>query len=94
MVAIVLGGLLPAAIHAATGMYMVPVFAFFGGWATTLILYRVASLRGQTSIATMLLAGIVLGALAGAATGGLVYLAAVSFTHLDVYKGQRDALAG
>lgn len=75
VVAIVLGGLLPAAIHAATGMYMVPLFAFFGGWATTLILYRVASLRGQTSIATMLLAGIVLGALAGAATGVLVYLA-------------------
>lgn len=75
VVAIVLGGLLPAAIHAATGMYLVPLFAFFGGWATTLILYRVASLRGQTSIATMLLAGIVLGALAGAATGVLVYLA-------------------
>ncbi|NTT86170.1 FecCD family ABC transporter permease [Tabrizicola fusiformis] len=75
VVAIVLGGLMPAAIHAATGMYLVPLFAFFGGWATTLILYRVASLRGQTSIATMLLAGIVLGALAGAATGVLVYLA-------------------
>ena len=75
VVAIVLGGLLPAALHAATGMYLVPLFAFAGGWATTLILYRVASLRGQTSIATMLLAGIVLGALAGAATGVLVYLA-------------------
>lgn len=75
VVAIVLGGLMPASVQAVTGIYMVPLFAFFGGWATTLILYRVASLRGHTSIATMLLAGIVLGALAGAATGILIYLA-------------------
>lgn len=75
VIAIVLGGLMPIAVQAATGIYMVPLFAFLGGWATTLILYRVASLRGQTSIATMLLAGIVLGALAGAATGILIYLA-------------------
>lgn len=75
VIAIVLGGLMPAALRAATGIYIVPLFAFFGGWATTLLLYRVASLRGQTSISTMLLAGIVLGALAGAATGILIYLA-------------------
>ena len=75
VIAIVLGGVMPAAIRAVTGMYMVSLFAFFGGWATTLVLYRVASLRGHTSIATMLLAGIVLGALAGAATGILIYLA-------------------
>ena len=73
--AIVLGGLLPAAIRAATGPYVVPLAAFAGGWAAVLILARIASLRGQTSIATLLLAGIVLGALAGAVTGILIFLA-------------------
>ena len=54
---------------------MVVFFAFLGGWATTLILYSVATRRGQTSVATMLLAGIALGALAGAISGILVYKA-------------------
>ncbi|MCR4267971.1 iron ABC transporter permease [Nitratireductor sp. ZSWI3] len=57
------------------GIYALPFAAFFGGLATTLILYRVATRRGQTSIATMLLAGIALGAMAGAFSGVLVYLA-------------------
>ena len=73
--AIVLGGLLPPAIAAATGIYTVPVAAFLGGWAATMVLYRVSTRAGQTSVATMLLAGIALGALAGAATGLLVYVA-------------------
>ncbi|KPP83545.1 MAG: iron complex transport system permease protein [Rhodobacteraceae bacterium HLUCCO07] len=73
--AIVLGGFLPASAAALFGYYLVPVAAFFGGWATTLILYRVSTRRGRTSVATMLLAGIALGALAGAVQGILVYMA-------------------
>jgi len=75
VVAIVLGGLLPAGLAAATGIYTVPMAAFLGGWATTLLLYRVSTRAGRTSVATMLLAGIALGALAGALTGILVYIA-------------------
>lgn len=75
VLAIVLGGLLPASLAAIVGIHLVPVAAFLGGWASTLLLYRVASRGGQTSVATMLLAGIALGALAGALTGMLVYLA-------------------
>lgn len=75
VLAIVLGGLLPAGIAALVGMHLVPVAAFLGGWAATLILYRAATSGGQTSVATMLLAGIALGALAGAVTGIMVYLA-------------------
>lgn len=75
VLAIVLGGLLPASVAAIVGIHLVPVAAFLGGWASTLLLYRVASRGGQTSVATMLLAGIALGALAGALTGMLVYLA-------------------
>lgn len=75
IVAIVLGGFLPFALQDALGFYLVPTAAFLGGWASTLILYRVATRRGRTSVATMLLAGIALGALAGAASGLLVYKA-------------------
>ncbi|MBB4208456.1 FecCD family ABC transporter permease [Roseinatronobacter bogoriensis] len=75
VLAIVLGAFLPPAILAVAGMHLVPLAAFFGGWATTLILYRVSTRAGRTSVATMLLAGIALGALSGALTGILVYIA-------------------
>ncbi|QBY01479.1 iron ABC transporter permease [Rhodophyticola sp. CCM32] len=73
--AIVLGGALPAGLIDLLGYYTVPVAAFLGGWITTLVLYRVSTSRGRTSVAVMLLAGIALGALAGALSGILVYIA-------------------
>lgn len=73
--AIVLGGLLPAAFLTLVGPYLVPVAAFFGGWLTTILLYGIATRGGRTSVATMLLAGIALGALTGALTGLIVYYA-------------------
>ncbi len=75
VLAIVLGGLLPAGLQALVGSWIVPLAAFLGGLCATLALYRVATSGGRTEVATMLLAGIALGALAGAATGVLVYLA-------------------
>lgn len=75
VLAIVLGGLLPLGLASQVGTHLVPFAAFLGGWASTLILYRIATRGGQTSVATMLLAGIALGAMAGALTGILVYLA-------------------
>ncbi len=75
VVAIVLGGSAPIWLQAALGYYMVPLAAFFGGWTTTLLLYKVATRNGRTSVATMLLAGIALAALTGALTGILVYYA-------------------
>ena len=73
--AIVLGGLLPPALQGLVGIYTVPLAAFLGGWASVLLLYTVATRGGRTSVATMLLAGIALGALAGAISGLLVYAA-------------------
>jgi len=55
--------------------FLLPVAAFFGALATTAALYRIATWQGRTSIAIMLLAGLALGALAGAGTGLLVFLA-------------------
>lgn len=75
VLAIVLGGLLPPAVAAWTGHHLVPLAAFLGGWIATLILARAAMAGGRTSVATLLLAGIALGALAGAATGVLTFLA-------------------
>lgn len=72
---IVLGGLLPAGLAAASGGYLLPVAAFLGSWGATMLLYRLATRRGQTSIATLLLAGIALGAMAMALTGLLIFLA-------------------
>lgn len=71
--AIVLGGTLSFAAGFAN--WLVPLAAFTGAWITTILLYRVATRRGRTSVATMLLAGIALTALAMALTGILVYMA-------------------
>ncbi|WP_128292177.1 FecCD family ABC transporter permease [Afifella aestuarii] len=75
IIIIVLGSGALAPVIAPLGIYALPFAAFFGGLLTTWILYQVATRRGQTSIATMLLAGIALGALAGAVSGILVFLA-------------------
>lgn len=72
---IVLGGGVLAPVVHIFGIFSLPIAAFIGGLATTVLLYKVATRHGQTSIATMLLAGIALGSLALAATGILIYMA-------------------
>lgn len=70
---IVLGSTTLAPIAAVLGIYAVPLAAFAGGAGTTFLLYRVSTRYGATSVATMLLAGIALGAMAGAFSGVLVF---------------------
>jgi len=72
---IVLSGSILAPVTHVFGIFSLPIAAFIGGLVTTILLYRVATRHGQTSIATMLLAGIALGSLALAATGVLIYMA-------------------
>lgn len=72
---IVLGGTALAPFTTLMGPMALPLAAFVGGLITTLILYQVATRQGRTSVATMLLAGIALSALAMALTGVLIYLA-------------------
>ncbi|RVA07493.1 iron ABC transporter, partial [Mesorhizobium sp. M7A.F.Ca.US.002.01.1.1] len=72
---IVLGATILAPVTALLGTLALPLAAFCGGLATTLMLYQVATRRGQTSVATMLLAGIALAALAMALTGILIFMA-------------------
>ncbi len=72
---IVMGDMLFAPLIKLLGTYALPIAAFIGGLATTTLLYGIATRRGQTAIATLLLSGIALGAVAGAVTGLLVYAA-------------------
>lgn len=72
---IVLGGTALAPITAALGIYALPIAAFLGGLAVAALLYRISTREGRTSIATMLLAGIAIAAMALAFTGLLIYLA-------------------
>ncbi len=71
--AIVLGGVLPLGLTGLLGPALLPVFAFVGAWASMFLLYRVATRAGRTSVATMLLAGIALAALAGALSGLMIF---------------------
>ena len=54
---------------------LLPLAAIAGALVTTTVLYRLATRHGRTSIATLLLAGIAIGALANAGIGFLVFLA-------------------
>lgn len=74
IVAIVLGNSLLSPLEALFGSYLLPVFAFLGSLITTVTLYAIATNQGQTSVATMLLAGIALAAVLGAGAGLLTYM--------------------
>lgn len=56
------------------GLYGLAVAAFAGGLLTCLLIFRFARRHGSFSVTCMLLAGIAINALAGAATGFLTYL--------------------
>ncbi len=55
--------------------HLLPVFAFVGSLLTTVILYKIASRSGRTSVALFLLAGLAIAALANAGVGLLVFVA-------------------
>lgn len=75
VVTIVLGNALLGPLFSTLGPYALPLAAFLGALGATLLLYRLATQNQQTSIATMLLAGIALAALANAVTGVLIFIA-------------------
>ena len=58
---------------ALVGLSLVSVGAFIGGFTATLLVYRLATSGVGTSVTTMLLAGIAIGALAGALNSLLSY---------------------
>ena len=72
---IVLGGTALAPLTALFGSFALPLAAFCGGLAATMVLYHISTRHGRTSVATMLLAGIALAAMAMAFTGILIFVA-------------------
>ncbi|WP_420220343.1 FecCD family ABC transporter permease [Metapseudomonas resinovorans] len=73
--AAIVGGTALGGLPDAFAPYLLSVCAFAGGLGVTLLVYRLGRRDGQTSVATMLLAGIALTALAGAVIGLFTYLA-------------------
>ena len=71
----IVGGAAFGGLPEAFAPYLLSAFAFVGGLLVTALVYRLGRRDGQTNVATMLLAGIALTALAGAAIGLFTYLA-------------------
>ncbi|MCL6268846.1 iron ABC transporter permease [Sansalvadorimonas sp. 2012CJ34-2] len=73
-VGIILVGMLPVAFVLTLQIYTVPFLAFLGGFGATLLVYKIGTTSHGSSVATMLLAGIAIGALSGAGMGILTYI--------------------
>lgn len=73
--AIVLGGSVFGAAAGLLGLWLLPVAAFAGGLGATLLMTRLGTVGGVTGVATLLLAGVAVNALAGALTGVLIFMA-------------------
>ena len=62
-------------LQSSLGLSLVSIGAFVGGALTVLLVYRIATSQGRTSVATMLLSGIAVTALAGGLTSLLEFFA-------------------
>jgi iron complex transport system permease protein len=71
---IVLGGGITVSVGADWRPFVLPAAAFAGALVATLVVYRFATRGGRTSVSTMLLAGIGIGALANAGIGVFIFL--------------------
>ncbi len=71
-----LGAVIVLAVGLATrSMFYIPLFAFLGAFLALFTVYALATRRGVTPIATLLLAGIALNALIGAMTSFVITVA-------------------
>jgi len=83
----------------ALGVWGLPIAAFVGGLLAVAVVWRFAQTKGQSSTATLLLTGIALNAIAGAAIGLLMYcsdeeqLRGITFWQMGAISGASWALA-
>lgn len=63
-----------AALPRLAGPYLLPVAAFLGALTATLLIFRLASEAGRVAVATLLLVGVAVNALAMTGIGFLTYL--------------------
>lgn len=71
---IVLGEALFAGLPAPLRPYLLPLAAFAGSGAVIALLFALARRAGEASVATIILAGVAINAIAGAVIGCLVYI--------------------
>jgi iron complex transport system permease protein len=71
----IVGGSMLGGFSPAWSPYVLSLCAFLGGLLVTALVYQLGRREGQTQVATMLLAGVALTALAGAGVGLFTYLA-------------------
>ncbi|MFK0313864.1 FecCD family ABC transporter permease [Pseudomonas sp. NPDC090233] len=71
----IVGGSWFGGMPEAYAPYLLSLCAFVGGLGVTALVYRLGRRDGQTNVATMLLAGVAMTALGGAAVGLFSYLA-------------------
>lgn len=72
--AIVLGGEVAGALPHALRPWLLPVAAFVGAGVVIAFVFGLARRQGETSIATLILAGVAINAVAGAAIGAMVFI--------------------
>ncbi len=78
------GGALGAVVAIAAGlsvrsMFYIPIFSFIGSFAALFFVYSIATRRGRTPVATLLLAGVAVSALVGAFTSLVISMAWVKW---------------
>jgi iron complex transport system permease protein len=74
-IVVIIGDVVSFSLPAGFQLFAFPAAAFAGALATTLIIYRLAAIGGQTAVATLLLAGIAINALAQSFSGFLTFYA-------------------
>lgn len=89
----VMGSSISSVLTNAVGPFLLPFFAFLGGLAATLTVYKLSNIFGKTSVNTMLLAGIAVNAIANGGTGFFSYVArdpqarSITFWNLGTLSG-------
>lgn len=74
VIVIVLGETLFAGIPDGFRPYLLPIAASIGAGIVTMLVFAISRHGGTTSVATLILAGVAVNSIAGAAIGALVYL--------------------
>lgn len=89
----VMGKTITGAYAETIGPYLLPLFAFLGGFLSTIVVYKLSNVFGKTNVNTMILAGIAMNALANGGTGFFSYIArdpqarSITFWNLGTLTG-------
>jgi iron complex transport system permease protein len=89
----VMGKTLTGSFFESIGPFLLPLFAFLGGFLATIVVYKLSNVFGKTNVNTMVLAGVAMNALANGGTGFFSYIArdpqarSITFWNLGTLSG-------